>query len=94
MTETWLNSDICDYDLNMSTYTIYRYDRNICSSNASRGGGVLIAIFKDICSNIIALPHEDIKMVCILCKFLSSEVIISTVYIPSNANVTCYDKYC
>ena len=52
----------------MGTYNIYRYDRNVCSSNASRGGGVLIGTFKDIYSNIIP---NFIQTKQILYKFLT-----------------------
>ena len=52
----------------MGTYNIYRYDLNVCSSNASRGGGVLIGTFKDIYSNIIP---NFIQTKQILYKFLT-----------------------
>jgi len=43
LSETWLNEEFNDNELGFSQYNIFRCDRNINTSNLSRGGGVLCA---------------------------------------------------
>ncbi|KAF0702594.1 Reverse transcriptase domain-containing protein [Aphis craccivora] len=44
LTETWLNNDIADGELNWFNYNIFRCDRNSTTSGCSRGGGALVGI--------------------------------------------------
>ena len=43
---------------------------------------------------MVVPPHNDIEMIWILFKILSSDVVINAVYIPPNANLLCFEKYC
>ena len=47
ITETWLNEEISDVELNINDYTIFRHDRL-----NKTGGGVILLIKKDIKVNI------------------------------------------
>lgn len=48
LTETWLLEDIVDCELFDSRYCVWRRDRNYAQTNQTRGGGVLIAVRKDL----------------------------------------------
>jgi exonuclease III len=62
ITETWLNNDVSDNELLNSNYTIYRRDRSVSSSK--RGGGILLAIKKDLNSSLI-ISHSVSEIMAI-----------------------------
>lgn len=49
--ETWLNHNFCDREYFDSRYEVFRCDRNKSSSGYERGGGVLIAARRELCSH-------------------------------------------
>ena len=53
-TETWLTKDICNGELEMDDYQIYRRDRV-----KGAGGGVLIAISKTLNSSVLPIKSES-----------------------------------
>ena len=55
ISETNLIKCISDSEINHGNYRIYRRDRNMSESNKLSGGGVLIAVRKDLNSNIICV---------------------------------------
>jgi len=61
LTETWLNNDIADGELNLFSYNVFRSDRNSTTSGCSRGGGVLISIRIDLPSYLIPVTCLDIE---------------------------------
>lgn len=89
LTETWLTDNESNCDLGLNNYIIYRCDRK-----SRRGGGVLIAIRKDISSYelpmadvIKGLETKFIKLEQLFVKFVigSANFIISNVYIPNQS---------
>lgn len=48
LTETWLNGNICDNEIIDNRYITYRRDRDSSSSNKKEGGGVMLAVSRDI----------------------------------------------
>ena len=56
LTETWLNSSFYDSELFDNRYTVIRRDR---SENKLRGGGVLIALKKNLAYEIIPMNCES-----------------------------------
>lgn len=57
--ETWLNSSVANGEFIGSRYTVYRRDRNHCTASKSDGGGVLIAVSRDISSTRIVNWESD-----------------------------------
>jgi len=55
-TETWLHNNVSSLELNLVNYENYRCDRSLLSSPLTRGGGVLIAVKKNVS------PHQLILM--------------------------------
>ena len=51
-TESWLTSTISSSELKLNDYDIFRNDRS------SRGGGVFIAVKKDLCGELIESSDE------------------------------------
>ena len=55
LTETWLNHCISDSELNLNDFIVYRSDRSPDNNgNTVRGGGVLIAVKKNLESAVLA----------------------------------------
>lgn len=52
LTETWLLDGIMNSELFPSNYTVWRRDRNLSRTNQTKGGGVLIAVRNNVCSNL------------------------------------------
>lgn len=65
--EIWLSEDISNVELvlKFSNYTIFRYDRNIHSSNLSRGDGVLIAVKDTLRPQIFPNNIRNVEQLCI-----------------------------
>lgn len=85
ITETWLNSDIGDYEITPSGYCILRNDRD------TRGGGVAI-IFKDSLE-LLRLP-DIIGIECVVVKVILKEcaLIIGGFYRPPSSDISFYER--
>ena len=55
LTETWLNNSVSAAESSLDGYMVYRCDRCPIKSGKSEGGGVLIAVNKDV-FNSVRLP--------------------------------------
>lgn len=74
-----MDEELCD-----TRYQIFRTDRNYAACNKKEGGGVLIAVKNEICSNIIVIRYnatfyEDIWLEL---RFAQTKTIICCVYVP------------
>ena len=71
ITETWLNDDISDCELLPDEFTIYRKDRS-STNRGKRGGGVLLAIRKNIYSHAenlnLSQMKKELSVKCRRCK--------------------------
>lgn len=88
LTETWLNSDIHNGEIFDNRYDVVRKDR----SSGKLGGGVLIALKKQISYEIISTNCES-ESVILKIKFKKSIFIISVVYFVPNSKVDVYEGY-
>lgn len=91
ITETWLTPNIADNEFINPNYTVYRKDRSTCPGPVkSRGGGVMVAVRKDIKSYRVKqweTDGEDVRIVMELQIDKSSErIAICGVYLPSPLN--------
>lgn len=93
LTETWLSSDVFDYELGFDNYNIYRCDRNNLMSICTRGGGVLIAVHKDFHSQIISITNLNIGQMYVSFYYNNEKFIVGGVYLPPNSPIQSYDSY-
>lgn len=50
LTETWLTADFYDAEYFFNNYVVYRRDRMVSDGRGARGGGVLIAVSREMCA--------------------------------------------
>ncbi|KAH1016148.1 hypothetical protein HUJ04_007418 [Dendroctonus ponderosae] len=81
--ETWLNEDFSHSELNLNNYNIYRTDRNSSTSKHKRGGGVLIAVRKDIGSSLVQLSGINVE-----------QFLIVTAYLPPGCSSDVFNQHC
>lgn len=91
LTETWLKPDIEDKELFPAhlCYNIFRHDRP-----SRRGGGVLIAIKKNISSFNICLANHGLEFLCICISTSSSKVILGVCYRPPDCASSFHTELC
>ena len=80
-TETWLVPGTTNSELMLDDYDIYRRDR------PSRGGGVLIAIKKSLCSEQISASKDTETIFCKVQLKGKKPLIIGCVYRPPDYNL-------
>ena len=90
ITETWLNDDISDCELLPDEFTIYRKDRS-STNPGKRGGGVLLAIKKNIksCRKPELEPDEEV-IVCEVEGLKHKKVAIILLYRPPSSDLACF----
>lgn len=90
LTETWLNKDISNEELGLIDYDIFRIDRDCTLTNKLRGGGVLIAIKKELQAKLIHIPFTNVEQIFIKFSFCCKNFIIGGVYIPPASDLHFY----
>ena len=80
-TETWLKPEIQNSELLLSDYDIFRKDR------PSRGGGVLIAVKKNLCAEAVSFPSESESVFCKLNIKGKKPIILGSVYRPTDNDI-------
>lgn len=86
LTETWLNSSVFTSEVVNNQYITYRADRDLCATNKSRGGGVLLSVHQRFKSSRIMfqrgdlLPHIDIVGVRVSFDYFL--MLVFVVYVP------------
>ena len=79
--------------MHLKNYVIYRRDRNLENSNKLSGGGVLIAVKKNICSNFIPI-ETYIDQVFVSVRVHKINYIFGCVYIPPGSHLSIYQHHC
>jgi hypothetical protein len=92
-TETWLNSSINSCELGLTNYCIYRCDRSPLTSSCERGGGVLIAIHRDIPSFLHSPPFQPVEQLFVGFSLGSLNFIIGGVYLPPSSTDDSYSAH-
>lgn len=96
LVETWLNSDFFDEEFfDTSTYHVYRKDRDYSKANCVKGGGVIIAVKRNLISSLCILPNTDSIMdqLCIAMSGVSGNIILNVSYIPPHSSDVLYDAH-
>ena len=91
LTETWLNEEIYDSEIDLGPFIIYRDDRS--NSVSSRGGGVLIAVKKSFRCKTFDMIENNPSFNQLFIILPDIKTIIGTVYIPPNSDISLYDDH-
>lgn len=87
LVETNLSPDINNSELGFDTnYAVYRCDRSPSSSHKASGGGVLVAIRRDLVSWELYPSKRSIECVFTTIKYNNSSIFLCGVYLPPNQN--------
>lgn len=93
LTETWLNQNISDKELLDDRYVVYRRDRVCGGSEKQDGGGVLLAVTRDIPSTRVESWEVDVENIWIVLQININgrlhKIAICVVYLPPPVK---YDK--
>lgn len=83
MTETWLTPQILDNEFIDNRHIVHRCDRDRILTGKKEGGGVLVAVMKNLRSTFIPLdPPNTPHIGHVLIQLLGFECVISVDYIP------------
>lgn len=90
LTETWLRDDIADSEL-AADYVIYRCDRNSNTSEFGRGGGVLIAVKRNLSCTLLPLSgYEHLEQVAVQIKLSGQSLYICSIYLRPDSDTNNY----
>lgn len=94
LTETWLSLHINDEELLNNSYTIFRRDRYSDPNILTVGGGVLIAVKKELIAESVDINlHDDLEIICVKVKNISSTYYMVNIYIHPNSPLSTYEKF-
>ena len=80
ISETWLDDEVTDAELQMVGFRMYRRDRG------RRGGGVMVYVPENICTRRRHdLESTDVEALWIEARILGRKVLICNVYRPPDA---------
>lgn len=97
LTETWLHEELKSTELFNDNFIVFRSDRNFSATNTKRGGGVLIAINKELSAVELNLSRicceiQKIDIVGVKIAVKHQIIFIFVVYIPPGLNQDYYNK--
>jgi exonuclease III len=97
LTETWLNDTIFSHDLFLTSYSVFRTDRDYLNPHTTRGGGVLI-IVSNLLQGVmrghdLETAKEFVWVDIPVSDSFNLLVLIGNHYFPPDCNVTIIDSY-
>lgn len=97
LTETWLTSDIRDSEFIDERYVVFRCDRDRLATNKKDGGGVLIAVLRELRGTILKtqLFNSDVEQILVQIPAAQQHTrhIIGVAYIPPASRAEVYEQY-
>src|SRR5262249_46798405 len=96
LSETWLDSSKYSTEFFDSRFTVYRKDRCDSSVDATKGGGVLIAVDSKYDSHVINIPElDELEAICAKLHLQSSNtsLYIYGLYIQPDATEEVYGQH-
>lgn len=93
ITETWIQTGVCDAELFGDSYSVFRRDRDLVSHSLSRGGGVLLGISR--LYTVVRLDLSNFEMNCPKIDMVGCKIHINNhlVYIYIYIGYLCCTKY-
>jgi exonuclease III len=89
LTETWLDESICDNDIMIDGYTLFRKDRE------GRGGGVAIYVRNDVnfIDKSVTLKNDiEAVLIEVVTKTNDPNILLSCLYRPPNSSTEIFDN--
>lgn len=92
ITESWLTDDYSSCEIRFHNFETYRLDRNVITSNKSRGGGVMILVHSRLMSRLISVdkPTLNYDHVFAAVEFNDAVLLLGCVYIPPRSSFDVY----
>jgi hypothetical protein len=88
-TETWLDNTVCDKEIDINSYNIYRNDRN------RHGGGACIYVKEQLTHKPrYDLGHPEVECTWVECQGRKNQspILVGALYRPPNASAAYYDS--
>lgn len=86
LTETWLNENICNREIFDSRYIVYRRDRCLSRGSKKDGGGVLVAVSRNIPSARVESWESDCEDIWVTLKIKCGNIVkriaLCVIYLP------------
>jgi hypothetical protein len=65
-TKTWLTNSFHNSEVGLSNYNVFRCDSSSQTSSFNRGGGVLVAVRKDVAFSRLISPNYSVEQLFVL----------------------------
>ena len=94
LVETWLNKDYSDNELYLTGYDTFRFDCDNVDCIKKRGGGVLIAVKKELKAKKVIVPINRVEQIFISINLGDQIIVCGAVYIPPLSGIDVYVEQC
>src|SRR5699024_2440406 len=91
--ETWLCEQYSNEELGLNNFHIYCADRNSNTSDKITGGGVLIAVRKNLSSSMV-FTGQEVESVFVRLRINDKNILVGGLYIPPNSDGAIYKSHC
>ena len=89
-TETWLDDRIASPQLFNTDYNVFRVDRGLHNSSRQRGGGVLIAVSKNVNVAPVNLSSgHTVQNLWVKITINDKTIFLGVIYIPPDKSKDC-----
>lgn len=89
----WLTSSISDGEIIDNSYVLFRKDRDKTKSNCERGGGVLIAVKRNISTELLEINNNETEQIFIKVKGKVNYIIIGCIYLPPLSSLDAFNNH-
>lgn len=90
---TWLHPGIVDQELGFDNFTIFRNDSTRVLDDKIRGGGVLVAVRKDLhCRRLETPANADFEHILVDLTLSDTRTVIAAFYIPPHFSLSNYHE--
>lgn len=93
LSETWLDSEIYNFELILNNYTIYRCNKSIFTSSKTFGVGVLIVVKSTLSSSVIPVLDNPFGQLIVRIHLSDKPLILAAASIPPLVSSDYYRDY-
>lgn len=94
LSETNLIPSINEPELCLFNFNVYRKDRDIYTSHKSSGGGVLIAVNKNLSSTSLSCHSSSVEHVYVSIQSKNIRLLVGAVYFPPKSTLDHFKSHC
>lgn len=92
VSESWLNSFIAHGEVINDRFVLFRKDRDNDASSHNRGGGVFIAVKRNILAEL-SINRQNIEQIFARIKCTDGDVVVGCIYIPPHSMRDIYAEH-